>query len=83
MSSTAKVHKEPGGDRLSIESGGSILVKTGGKLLPNSGTQPTHIADLPAISGGEAPTEAEHNAHRAALNGVLAILRGLGAVASS
>lgn len=33
------------------------------------------IANLSAISGGEAPTEAEHNATRTAINSILAALR--------
>lgn len=79
----AKVHKPQGGDQLVVESGGSIQIKTGGKVLPNSGTQAAHIADLAAITGGDAPTEAEHNATRTAINGILAALRGAGILATS
>lgn len=39
------------------------------------------IADLAAITGGESPTEAEHNALRVAVNGILAALRARGIVA--
>lgn len=36
---SAKVHNALGGDTLVVESGGAIQVLTGGKMLPNSGTQ--------------------------------------------
>lgn len=40
------------------------------------------IADLVAITGGEAPTEAEHNAVRTALNSLLAACRTKGIIAT-
>jgi len=83
MSYQGKVYREQGGDKLVVDSGGSIQVKTGGKILPNSGTQAAHIADATAITGGESPTEAEHNALVTKLNSVLAALRGAGIIASS
>lgn len=83
MSYQGKVYRAQGGDRLVVASGGSIQVATGGKILPNSGTQPSHIADATAITGGESPTEAEHNALVTKLNSVLAALRGAGIIASS
>lgn len=83
MSYQGKVYREQGGDKLVVASGGSIQVKTGGKILPNSGTQAAHIADATAITGGESPTEAEHNALVTKLNSVLAALRGAGIIASS
>lgn len=46
MSYNAKVHHVQGGDSLVLESGGTIQVKTGGKIVPNSGTQAATIADL-------------------------------------
>lgn len=79
----AGVHRPQGADQLVVESGGSIQVKTGGKILPNSGTQASHIADTSAITGGEAPTEAEFNALQTKFNSVLAALRGVGILASS
>jgi hypothetical protein len=36
---SSKVHNALGGDTLIVESGGAIKVLTGGKMLPNSGTQ--------------------------------------------
>jgi len=45
-------------------------------IIPAASIAPsTAIADLAAITGGEAPTEAEHNAVRTALNSVMAVLR--------
>lgn len=45
-------------------------VKLGGVIAPS-----TAIPDLAAITGGEAPTEAEHNAVRADLAAIKAVLR--------
>lgn len=72
MSYIPKVHMD-GPDELVVESGGQIT---------NAGTQAGAIADLAAITGGEAPTEAEHNAVRTAVNSILAALRGVGIIAS-
>jgi hypothetical protein len=83
MSYQGKVYREQGGDRMVVASGGSIRIATGGAILPNSGTQAAHIADATAITGGEAPTEAEHNTLITKLNSVLAALRGAGIIASS
>jgi hypothetical protein len=78
-----KVHRPQGGDQLVVESGGSIQVKTGGKILPNGGTQAATIATLAAITGGDAPTEAEHNALRVAVNSITAALIAVGVLAAS
>lgn len=43
----------------------------------------TAITDLVAITGGESPTEAEHNATRTAINAILARLRSSGIIPSS
>lgn len=83
MSYNSKVYKEVGGDKLVVASGGSVQVLAGGKLLPNSGTQAAHIADGAALTGGEAPSEAEHNAALTKINSILAALRGVGILASS
>lgn len=48
-----------------------------------AGTQAGAIADATAITGGESPTEAEHNALVTKLNSVLAALRAFGIIASS
>lgn len=83
MSYQGKVYRAQGGDNLVVASGGSIQVLTGGKILPNGGTQATAIADATALTGGESPTEAEHNTIITKLNSVLAALRGAGIIASS
>lgn len=45
-------------------------------IVPSASIVPSNaIADLAAITGGEAPTEAEHNATRTAINSILAVLR--------
>lgn len=80
---TAKVHRPQGGEQLVVESGGSIQIMTGGKVLPNSGTQAAHIADVAALTGGEDPTEAEFNALAVKFNALLAAVRGAGILASS
>ena len=41
------------------------------------------IADLVAISGGEAPSEAEHNLIVTKVNAILAVLRTVGVIAAS
>lgn len=78
----AKVHKSQNPDLLTIENGGSVQVKTGGKILPNSGTQATHIADA-AAAAGAAPDKAEFDAVVTKLNAVLAALENVGILASS
>lgn len=74
-------YAEQGGNRWVV--GGEILFENGAKQLPPGGTQATAIADATAITGGESPTEAEHNALLTKLNSVLAALRGVGIIASS
>lgn len=76
------VYKKHGGREMVIASGGSINVESGGAIKA-AGTQASAIADLTAITGGEAPTEAEHNAVRTAVNSILAALRGAGIIAAS
>lgn len=77
-----KVHKRQTPDLLTVESGGAIQIKTGGKILPNSGTQATHIADASAAAGA-APTKAEYDDLVTKFNAALAVLENIGAVASS
>lgn len=55
-----------------VESGGDTVV---------GGTQQSAIADATAITGGESPTEAEHNTLITKLNSVLAALREFGLIA--
>jgi hypothetical protein len=82
MSINAKVHKSKNPDRMTVESGGSIHVKTGGTILPNSGTQAATIANTVAAAGAT-PTKAEFDAVVTALNASLAALKGVGIIASS
>lgn len=75
MSYITKVHfkqGQSGGDELVVESGGKIT---------NAGTQASAVADATAITGGDAPTEAEHNALLGKVNSILAALRGVGIIA--
>lgn len=81
MSFNAKVHSD-GPDELVIESGGSISIESGGSITA-AGTQASAIADLTAITGGQSPSETEHNLVITALNSALAALRGAGIIASS
>ena len=58
-----------------------IEVDAGVRFL-RAGIVPPTIADVAAITGGDAPTEAEFNALAAKFNAVLAVLRNLGVLAS-
>ena len=81
MGYETKVYREPGGAVLTVASGGSVDVETGGKILAN-GTQASHIADA-AVAAGTAPDAAEFDAVVGNLNAVLAALEGVGVLASS
>jgi hypothetical protein len=48
------------------------------ELIPVAGVSQAHIADVAALTGGEAPTEAEFNAAMVKFNLVLAALRANG-----
>ena len=50
-----KVYMEQGGDRQVVKSGGEIKMETGSKVVPDSGTQPTAIADVAASDPLAAP----------------------------
>lgn len=80
MSYNAKIRRLQGGDVLEVVTGGEIRLNGG--TMTNNGTQATAIADATAITGGESPTEAEHNALITKLNSVLAALRGAGIIAT-
>ena len=77
-----KVYFKQGGDEMVVEAGGKVTVKTGGIIAPEGG-QAAAITDLTAITGGESPTEAEHNAVITAVNSVLAALRDAGIIAAA
>lgn len=87
MGFSCKVHKEQGGDTLTVESGGSINVKTGGAVKAN-GTQAAHIADASvahALNATFSDTEAEAalNALGVKINSIFDALEGAGIVAAS
>ncbi|MCB0070023.1 MAG: hypothetical protein KDE20_01135 [Caldilineaceae bacterium] len=73
-----KVHKPQGGDVLTVESGGEIRVNSGGTIT-DDGTQASAIADI-SVTGTYADDD---DAIEAAVNGILAALRGVGIIASS
>lgn len=77
MSNTTKIYKDQNGNRQVVESGGVIQMKTGAKMVPNSGTQAATIA---AISE---TTATMSSAERQAFNAVLAALKGVGILAAS
>lgn len=80
MSYNTKIYQEQGGSKLVVESGGEIRINAGGKIT-DDGVQASAIADAVAITGGEPPTEAEHNALLSKVNSILAALRGVGIIA--
>lgn len=46
MSYAPKIYRAQGGTQLVVASGGSIKVETGGKVVPNSGTQAAAIVAI-------------------------------------
>lgn len=85
MSYQPKVYRKQGGDQLVVASGGEIKVETGGKIVPNSGTQAASIADAPAggtgATAGAYDTAANRDAMIASLNALIAACRGAGIIA--
>lgn len=81
MSYQPKVRRLQGGNVLEVVAGGEIRIGSGGQVTAD-GTQASAIADATAITGGESPTEAEHNTALTKINAILAALRGAGIVAS-
>lgn len=82
----AKVHSN-GPDRMVIESGGTIDVLSGGKILA-AGTQASTIANAKAdYTTGDLDAEAEViaavNAANGKINSIIAALKGAGIIASS
>lgn len=82
MSYTTEIYREQGGAALVVDDAGEIRINAGG-MITDDGTQASAIADATAITGGESPTESEHNALLAKVNSILAALRGVGIIASS
>ena len=81
MTYNVNVRRLQGGNVLEVVAGGEIRMN-GGTITAN-GTQAATIADTTAITGGESPTEAEHNALVTKINAILAALEGAGILASS
>ena len=50
-----KVYMEQGGDRQVVKSGGEIKMETGSKMVPDSGTQASAIADIGSSDPSAAP----------------------------
>ena len=85
MSYQPKVYREQGATRLVVASGGEIKVLTGGKIVPNSGTQAASIAAAPAGGTGAAAgaydTAANRDAMIASLNSLITACRDAGIIA--
>lgn len=71
-----KVYHKLGGDSLVVASGGTIQVETGGKVVPNSGTQASNIAAIATASGTFTAGE------RTKFNSVLTALINVGILAT-
>lgn len=85
---SSKVHMDQDGDQLSVESGGSINIETGGQIKAN-GTQASAIASLTDSTTGT-PSDTVDDATAsvkddiaslaAKINSILAALRGAGII---
>jgi hypothetical protein len=62
-----------------VTRGESIEMQAGAHLKGKAGKS-EHIPDAVAITGGESPTEAEHNTLVGKVNSILAALRNIGAI---
>lgn len=74
----AKVYNRQGGDVLVVANGGAVVMQTGAKMVPNSETQASHIANA---TGGV--TISAGGTGQAKINSILAALRGVGILATS
>ena len=81
MSYNAAIYTEQGGATQIVGTGGKLKID-GGQLVPSTGTRASAIADATALTGGDSPSEAEHNALLAKVNSILAALRGVGVIAT-
>lgn len=75
-----KNYRDQGGDRTVI--GGDLQVLTGGKILPNSGTQAATIATQTGAAGAN-PTQAEYATLIAAFNALATACKNVGIIAAS
>jgi hypothetical protein len=78
MTYSLKVYHRQGDGAMVVESAGAIVVKTGGKIVPNSETQASHIANA---TGGITTSAA--GTGQAKINSILSALRGVGILATS
>ena len=87
----AKVYKVEN-DTLVVDLGGVIQVKTGGKIVPESGTQAAVIAAVAATANEQTASYVQAdaqsiadlaNANKTALNAIITALKGAGIIASS
>lgn len=62
-----QVYRAQGGSQLVVASGGSIKVETGGKIVPNSGTQAANVASITTTGTFSTGICAKINAMRTAL----------------
>ena len=68
MSYTTKVYRDQGGDRLVVEAGGIVQLKTGGQIVGDAGTQVSAIADLAGTVGADRLSALSHLAELALKN---------------
>lgn len=87
----AKVYKVEN-DTLVVDSGGAIQIKTGGKIVPNSGTQAAVIAAVAATAAEQTASYVQAdaqsvadtaNANKAAINAIITALTNAGIIAAS
>lgn len=76
---TPKVYRKQGGDQMVVAASGTIKIETGGAIVPNSGTQASHIANV--TGAGAFGTDAATTI--AAVNSILSALEGVGILATS
>lgn len=88
-----KVYKKNNGDQQVVASGGSILMETGSKILPNSGTQAVNIVALTDSTTGtpsdtlasisDTATKNAVASLAAKVNSLIAAIQGAGITAAS
>lgn len=72
---TPQVYMKQGGAQMVVAASGSIKIETGGSIVPNSGTQASHIANL--------ATAATNAQIATAFNTLLVAIEGVGILATS
>lgn len=70
------VYRRQGGAALVVASGGTIVMQTGGKIVPNSETQASAITDVSVATVAWTTTE------KALVNNIIAALEGVGILAT-